>query len=443
VTRTALLLAFLSGASPLAAAPWDIETIGGGGVARESSLAISPTGDPAVAYNLLQWVRYSEWNGSSWGTSNVLFVGYIGGRSISLAFDGGGRPHVAIHHWNGTGGNVLWYAIRDDGEWYAEVVDDFAVGASLAIDGENRPHLAYSDEEGVKHAVKVDGVWQVEVVTLGGGASLALAEDGQPRLAYAVGPWPGELRYASREKEGWRFETIDAGDETGDLDMDGHFLALDASGVPHLSYTHYHDPYPSHRDLMYAVRRGGVWKVEMVAPGNHESWGFDNSIAVGDDGNPRIAFGGFELYAATPTAHGWKVETVDPVRRVQDPSIAIDDWGTVRIAYGGANLVLLATDRATVTVSDSPASAAGQDAVRAYPNPFRDSVTFAWEPGLEQEASLRIYDATGRLARALPPATAQTWDGRDGRGRRVSPGIYFIRLEAGAERRDGRITLVP
>ena len=55
------------------------------------------------------------------------------------------------------------------------------------------------------------------------------------------------------------------------------------------------------------------------------------------------------------------------------------------------------------------------------------------EPG---EARLVIYDAAGRMVRELQsgesPAGefAASWDGRDDRGERMAPGVYFARLEA-------------
>jgi len=49
---------------------------------------------------------------------------------------------------------------------------------------------------------------------------------------------------------------------------------------------------------------------------------------------------------------------------------------------------------------------------------------------------LKIYDLTGKLVRTLvderqkPGYYRVNWDGRDDQGQRVSPGIYFYRLEA-------------
>jgi flagellar hook assembly protein FlgD len=71
------------------------------------------------------------------------------------------------------------------------------------------------------------------------------------------------------------------------------------------------------------------------------------------------------------------------------------------------------------------------------PNPFAGSVRIAFDLPRGGDASLRIYDVSGRRVRTLIesrlPAQIRhdlTWDGTDQDGRPVSTGIYFVRLEA-------------
>jgi flagellar hook assembly protein FlgD len=62
--------------------------------------------------------------------------------------------------------------------------------------------------------------------------------------------------------------------------------------------------------------------------------------------------------------------------------------------------------------------------------------------------SLRIFDATGRLARTLVEGVRLagehefTWDGADDRGRDLPSGMYFYTLEAGGERITRRMVLL-
>jgi zinc protease len=80
--------------------------------------------------------------------------------------------------------------------------------------------------------------------------------------------------------------------------------------------------------------------------------------------------------------------------------------------------------------------------LQCYPNPFRQMTTIEFQvPTLNQvqgksQISLTIYDATGRMVKdfsrftldALRPSL-MSWDGTDKLNRKVSAGVYFVRLE--------------
>lgn len=86
----------------------------------------------------------------------------------------------------------------------------------------------------------------------------------------------------------------------------------------------------------------------------------------------------------------------------------------------------------------------------ASPNPFSKltTVSFGIEHSVES-IELKIFDATGRLVRnlcrAMPlaPCTMRImWDGKDGVGRQLGSGVYFIRLIAGDNHTTTRISLI-
>src|SRR3990172_3612855 len=83
--------------------------------------------------------------------------------------------------------------------------------------------------------------WTIEVADGSPGSgqwtSLALAPDGSPRVAYQRGAFPGitELRYAWRNAAGWHNETVDSA-SAPDYTAFGPSLAVDAAGIPHVSY---------------------------------------------------------------------------------------------------------------------------------------------------------------------------------------------------------------
>jgi hypothetical protein len=63
---------------------------------------------------------------------------------------------------------------------------------------------------------------------------------------------------------------------------------------------------------------------------------------------------------------------------------------------------------------------------------------------------VRVYDAEGRAVREIFDGSiccrevlATSWDGRDGEGVRVHPGLYLVALESGGERRGARVVVLP
>ena len=86
-----------------------------------------------------------------------------------------------------------------------------------------------------------------------------------------------------------------------------------------------------------------------------------------------------------------------------------------------------------------------------YPNPFNLTTElryFVPEKYQSVFISLRIYNLLGQGIRTLVNETQNsgshsvTWDGRDDRGRDVSSGIYFYRLEAGDSKLTRRMVLI-
>ncbi|UCF70464.1 MAG: T9SS type A sorting domain-containing protein [candidate division WOR-3 bacterium] len=84
------------------------------------------------------------------------------------------------------------------------------------------------------------------------------------------------------------------------------------------------------------------------------------------------------------------------------------------------------------------------------PNPFSKLTTASF--GIEESAEsveLKIYDAVGRLVRnlynAIPhaPYTMQvTWDGRDDQNRKLSSGVYFVKLSTEKQTATRKVILV-
>lgn len=84
---------------------------------------------------------------------------------------------------------------------------------------------------------------------------------------------------------------------------------------------------------------------------------------------------------------------------------------------------------------ETPSLPAAWSLRSAWPNPFGNEVHIDYDSRSGGEHTVAIYDAAGRSVRTLysgsrPGGTYRLdWDGRDGAGRRVASGVYFVRLD--------------
>ncbi len=96
-----------------------------------------------------------------------------------------------------------------------------------------------------------------------------------------------------------------------------------------------------------------------------------------------------------------------------------------------------------IGVDESYANTSASDRLllSVAPNPFRDRIDIRYtiHDTESRNHTLKVFDASGRLVRNLSvnpascilhQASSVTWNGTDERGRTVSPGIYFIRLDS-------------
>jgi glucose/arabinose dehydrogenase len=83
---------------------------------------------------------------------------------------------------------------------------------------------------------------------------------------------------------------------------------------------------------------------------------------------------------------------------------------------------------------DVPTPGAAGLALAAAPNPFRGTVALSFRLEQPQRVRLALHDLSGRLVRVLHDGDAAgemriAWDGIDGTGRAVAPGVYLAKLD--------------
>jgi hypothetical protein len=83
-----------------------------------------------------------------------------------------------------------------------------------------------------------------------------------------------------------------------------------------------------------------------------------------------------------------------------------------------------------------------------HPNPFAGTVSMSLQLAERTHASAAVYDPRGRRVRELVATELEAgshplaWDGRDETGARQSPGIYFVRVQAGSFQVIRRVALI-
>jgi len=122
-------------------------------------------------------------------------------------------------------------------------------------------------------------------------------------------------------------------------------------------------------------------------------------------------------------------------------AVAYDGYAqSVVLQLPSMGLLVLAPGAQTDVPED--ANHAGDDAAQigslrlagAYPNPFAPATTVAFDLPSRARATVSVYDAAGRLVRALadgefaPGRSTVEWDGRDATGREAAAGVYFARV---------------
>jgi hypothetical protein len=127
-----------------------------------------------------------------------------------------------------------------------------------------------------------------------------------------------------------------------------------------------------------------------------------------------------------------------------------EDTGTLYVTVTGAGYVpYLGTSNVEVADAGLP-DGRGETpfSLVVQPNPFRSRAVFTVtsEPGTEVD--IEIFDIRGRSVAAFGGAASasgvasMTWDGRDPWGRRVSPGIYVVRVSNGSAAATRKVLMI-
>ena len=301
---TPMLSALVLGAAPMLIATQSVaqfvtETVVSARVGLVS-LALDAQGNPRIAYldvSPEEPLKFVSRGAAGWTTPEIVDFGWG-----SLALDDQGNPRIA---YLGVPDDHLKFASKDDGAgWKIETADaagDVGKSASLALDAEGNPRIAYYDQTplgnnqikgDLKFAWKDDSAgWKTEIVDAAGdvgkSASLALDAEGNPRIAYydqtplGNNQIKGDLKFAWKDDgASWKTEIVDAAGNVGEWAS----LALNAQGNPSIAY---YDQ--TNGDLKFVSKVAGSWTTPKTMDSASEL-GSPLSLALDAQGNPHIAY---------------------------------------------------------------------------------------------------------------------------------------------------------
>jgi hypothetical protein len=81
------------------------------------------------------------------------------------------------------------------------------------------------------------------------------------------------------------------------------------------------------------------------------------------------------------------------------------------------------------------------------PNPFSHSLSLSFDAGSQSVVKIDLYDTNGRWIASVPAVKSGdtwhgSWDGRDGSGRRLAPGIYIVKFSTDSDTSTHKVILL-
>ena len=154
-----------------------------------------------------------------------------------------------------------------------------------------------------------------------------------------------------------------------------------------------------------------------------------------------------DLNDSIPPGSGWLLETA---RGINDAGQIVgygDHNGLVSAFLLTPGTVGAAGEMTTRDGGAAPPFEGGVSLRVLGPRPIRTDARVSYFLPHSGAASLRVLDVTGRSVRRAdlapsPTAGVWVWNLRDDGGRRVEPGVYFVRLTLGMDARVARLEVL-
>jgi hypothetical protein len=436
-------------------------------------------------------LSYAYWDGDHLQHQYFITYsdyGFDTGYSPSLKLDANGSPHIS--HYDQLMWHIL-YTFKDGQEWKTQIVDSTTAeqltDTVLVLDSQERPHIAYSTGgSGLLKYASFDGSnWNIEVIDEAATdvyrLGLALDSEEHPHIvynAYAYGEYPDhlKLKYAHFDGTHWNIEDIDQPIEGKPS------IAIDNMDRPHIAY--YQEEGDDRNCPKYAYFNGSNWeKTEFQQYASGDYWA-NASLVVDKYNQPRIAFigegaieysnlqfahwgneNGITLVSFTAQANDydkillhwqvatyegsgyqafnlyrrqlwafplqWKKINTEPVIMGSDRHFSLLDSNLARGYRYEYKLKAIFNDDSEVELGTATAQS-GIITERFYiedisPNPARGNFTFHLFTTFPTEATITIYDLSGKIVdvKKIDAQFGDNWIAMD--GSHLAQGVYYLK----------------
>ena len=248
---------------------WDVSVVEDGwSVGKYTSLAILPSGQPAISYYdyIDGDLEYAWFEEGQWRTTTVDSIGNVGSHT-SIEILPSGRP--AICYLDRTENDLKYAELvgenpSNPNDWEITIVDTDAIAGytSLEILSTDHPAISYSGVDSVKYAWFDGNNWQIVIVDSveSGYTSLEILQSGRPAISY-FDSTNLDLKYAEAVnimRDGsliWEISVVDSEGDVGRYNS----LKILPSGAPAISYYA-----QTGGDLKYAWYEHGSWNTSIV-----------------------------------------------------------------------------------------------------------------------------------------------------------------------------------
>ena len=206
--------------------------------------------------------------------------------------------------------------------------------------------------------------------------------------------------------------------------------------------------HPEDERQWYALTTGGVyvsqdlgrtWEQRSALDPSRSYWRMRLRFDV-RDAQRVLLVGGQQLLESRDGARTWRSIGANLEEGMTYNDVAIDPV-TPSVVWAATNggLFRLDTDQGITAVEEGATAPSIFSLSPNYPNPFNPTTTIRFSLPQAGEAGLSIYNLLGQRMATLVHGVQEAgphvlqWNGRDDAGRELASGVYFYRLQAGAQ----------